>query len=125
LFGNSLGETKMKYAVFSALMSVALIVPNVTVAQNDDTGLEHVLVEMANTPAEHEALERHFTALAQQAREDARRHEQLSRTYTRVKSGNPQLSNHCQRLAQKYSEIAAEYDELAKLHEQEARSAQR
>ena len=115
----------MKYGIYSALMSIALIAPNVTLAQTDDTGLEHVLVEMANTPAEHEALSRHYTALAAEARGDARRHEQLAIAYTSRRVGNRHLSTHCERLAEKYSEIAADYTELAKEHEQEARSAQR
>ena len=118
----------MKYGVFSTLLAAALIAPNVTVAQTDGHALEHVLVEMADTPAEHEALSTHYTALAEDARNDARRHEQLASAYTRRKggAGNSQaLRAHCQRLAEKYAEIAAEYAELAKQHQQEARSAGR
>lgn len=98
--------------------------PGIAVAQDDDTRLEHVLVEMADTPAEHEALARHYTALAAQARQDTRRHEQLASVYTHTRRGaSAQMSNHCRRLAEKYGEIAAEYDELAKLHAQQARGA--
>lgn len=113
----------MKYGVLSALMSVAFIAPNVTLAQKDDTDLEHVLVEMANTPAEHQALFQHYTALAAEARDDVRRHEELAKTYAAGRSASPQMSNHCKRLAQSYGEIAAEYDELAKHHQQQAGGA--
>ena len=112
----------MKHGILAALISGILMTPGITVAQNDDTGLEHVVAEMADTPAEHEALARHYTALAAEARQDTRRHEQLASVYTHARRGaNAQLSNHCRRLAAKYGEIAAEYDEIAKLHAQEAR----
>ena len=108
----------------AALIVGSLLAPGATTAQSDYTDLEHVVVEMADTAAEHEALAKHYTALADRARSDVRRHEQLARVYVHTRNANRQLSSHCERLAQKFGEIAAEYDELAKLHAAESRSLQ-
>ena len=108
-----------------AFLIVGLFVaPGATTAQSSDTGLEHVVVEMADTPAEHQALAQHFTALAERARADVRRHEELARVYATTRNSSRQLSNHCEQLAQKFGEIAAEYDELAKLHTQASSGVQ-
>lgn len=113
----------MRSEMLATLIVGSLVATGAAIAQSAYTDLEHVVVEMADTAAEHQALATHYTALAERARSDVRRHEQLARLYARTNSSR-QLSGHCERLAQKYSEIAAEYDELAKLHADEARSAQ-
>jgi hypothetical protein len=113
-------EADMKHRLFTAVACGMLIAPGVTLAQ-DETTLEHLVVEMASTPAEHEAVARHYAARADEARQEMRRHERMARAYTASKTSQPQrMRNHCLALASKYGEIATEFDELAKLHEGEA-----
>jgi hypothetical protein len=113
----------MKNGLVAALMSAMLVAPGVILAQ-DETTLEHLVIEMASTPAEHQAVARHYTAKAEEARQEMRRHERMAQAYTGSKTSNPQrMRNHCLELVKKYQEVAAEYDELAKLHEEEAGNA--
>ena len=114
----------MRIEIMAVLILGSLAASVAATAQSANTDLEHVVVEMADTPAEHQALVRHYMALAERARADERRHEQLARVYLVTRNPGRQRSNHCEQIAQKFGEIAAEYDELAKLHAEEARSAQ-
>lgn len=100
--------------------SVLLASPGVIVAQ--DHSVEELVIEMASTPQEHQAVAQHYTSKAAEARADARRHEGMARTYASGGRNRPQRA-HCLALAEKYNEIAAEYDQLAKLHEEEAKTA--
>lgn len=112
----------MRTAIAAALLSTLLSLPTAN-AQQDHT-LEHLVIEMASTRAEHNAVARHYTAQAEAARADARRHEEMARIYSGAgRAGQPQMRNHCEQLAKKYEEIAAEYDQLSRLHTEEARKA--
>jgi hypothetical protein len=93
-------------------------------AQAEEHSLEQLVIEMASTAAEHNAVSHHYSAQAETARADARRHEQLARTYAGGgRAAQPQMQRHCEQLAKKFDEIAAEYDELARLHGEEARKS--
>jgi hypothetical protein len=112
---------KMSTAWVTILLSATLVAPGAILAQEDDVGLEHLVIEMASTRAEHEAVARYYAGKAEEARGEMRRHEQMARSYSTSRSSQPQqMRNHCLKLVEKYGEIAAEYDELAKLHEEEA-----
>jgi hypothetical protein len=93
-------------------------------AQEDHT-LEQLVIEMASTRAEHEAVAHHYSARAEAASADARRHREMARIYGGGggRAGRPEMRGHCERLATKYEEIAAEYEQLSKLHAEEARKA--
>ena len=104
----------MKNGLVAALVSAMLVAPGAILAQEET--LEQLVIEMASTAAEHKAVADYFTARAEEARREVRRHEGMARAYTTSKTPQPQMRNHCQQLATKYEEIAAEYDELAKLH---------
>ena len=99
------------------LVAAFLAAPAISQAQQHD--IEHLVVEMANTAQEHQAVAGHYRMRAQEARDEARRHQEMGRVYAARRSSTPQSGRqHCESLAQKYNEIAGEYDELAKLHDE-------
>ena len=114
----------MRNAFAAVLLSGILVASGAAVAQNkDETGLEHLVIEMATTSGQHHALAEHYTAKAEAARQEMRHHQSMASAYMRGKTAQPQLRDHCQRIAKNYEQIAAEYDDLAKQHEQEATHA--
>lgn len=93
-------------------------------AADEAPSLEALVVEMADSPAEHASVARHFREKADEARTQARRHESMGRAYGGGKMGTrTALRGHCNRLVEQYQAMAAEYDELAKLHDQVANAA--
>jgi hypothetical protein len=105
-------------SITTALLSAMLAAPLVAVAQDHD--IEHLVIEMASTPEEHQAVGQHYTMKAAEAREEARRHEGMARVYAGGggRSARPGGRQHCENLAAKFDEIAVEYDALAKLHQE-------
>lgn len=103
----------------TALLSTLLAAPTLSLAQEHD--IEHLVIEMASTPAEHRSVAQHYTMKAAEAREDAVRHEGMARIYGAQQRAQPQARQHCENLAKKYQEIATEYDALAKFHEEQGR----
>ena len=103
-------------SITTALLSAMLAAPLVVVAQDHD--IEHLVIEMASTPEEHQAVGQHYTMKAAEAREEARRHEGMARVYSGGgRSASRSGAQHCENLAAKFQEIAVEYDALAKLHQ--------
>jgi hypothetical protein len=114
----------MKSAVVVALTSALLVASgNVAAQSEDDAGLEHLVIEMATTSGQHHAVANHYAAKAEEARREMRRHEAMAQAYMLGRTPRPQLRDHCLKIAKSEGDIAAEYDELAKLHEQEAGNA--
>lgn len=74
----------------AVLIRGSLVASGAATAQSADTDLEHVVAEMADTPTEHRVLAQHYTALAERARADERRHERVARVY--VVTRNPVAS---------------------------------
>ena len=104
-------------SIAAALLSAMLATPLVALAQEHD--IEHLVIEMASTPEEHQAVANHYTLKAAEAREEARRHEGMARVYAGSRNAQPQRGRqHCESLATKFEEIAAEYEELAKYHQE-------
>jgi hypothetical protein len=88
---------------------------------DDANSLEGLVVEMADAPAEHAAVARFFRAKAEDARKEMRLHQGMGRSYGGGKLGTRiELKSHCDKLAEQYAAVAAEYEELAKLHEAQA-----
>jgi hypothetical protein len=113
---------------FVALLLLALLTPFVTPgsswAEEEGTSLEQLVVEMAHTKAEHQALANYFEREAQDARKLASRHRSMGRAYLGGKFMNKQaFKNHCNRIAEQQEAIAKEYEALAKMHEEEANKA--
>jgi hypothetical protein len=105
----------MKITLAMTLLAACLAAPSLTWAQPHD--IEHLVVEMANTAQEHRGVTEHYRMRAQEARDEAARHQEMGRIYTRRRSSTPQLALHCENLTRKYNEIAADYDALAKEHD--------
>ena len=106
--------------ISTALLTALLSVPVISLAQ--DHTIDHLVIEMANTPEEHRGVAQHYTMKAEEAREDARRHEGMARVYAGQRNPRPDGRQHCEALAKKYQEIATEYDALAKFHEEQSRA---
>lgn len=123
----------MTTRIAAALLLGALAVaPGLTAAAEETHSLEQVLVEIATTPAEHAALANHYRAKAADARAAAREHEEMARTY--VPTGHTkfswgtiqqrnQMADHCKKLSQQNDSMAKDYDALAKLHDEQSKSA--
>jgi hypothetical protein len=109
----------MKGTVITAAFLVVLLgAPTLAPAQEHD--IEHLVIEMADTPQEHLAVAQHYTMKAAEARDEVRRHEGMARLYGGGgRSAQPQRGRqHCENLAKNFEAIAVEYEELAKLHQE-------
>jgi len=108
--------------IASALLFAALALsPGTSVAAESGSSLEQAVVEMADTPAEHTALARHYRAKAEEARGEAKRHEAMGRTYGAGKFTQRQaMKSHCTNISNNLTGVAAEYEALAKAHEEAA-----
>ena len=105
-----------------ALLFGALVLsPGLALAEDAGHSLEEVVVEMADTPAEHAALARHYRAKADEARAEVRRHEGMGRAYGAGKlTQRQQMKRHCQKLSENFTAAAADYEALAKFHDEAA-----
>ena len=104
------------------LLGVLTLSPAIAVAQGGGASLEQLVIEMADTPADHAAIAKHYQALAAQARSEAARHESMSRSYAgRKLSESQRMKEHCAKLAAENTAMAREYDALAQLHEAESK----
>lgn len=114
----------MNRIAVALLVGAVALSPGLALAGEGDESLEKIVVETAHTMGEHEALARYYRAKAEDALAEGRRHEAMGRSYTQGKLPQRQLmKRHCRNLSQKQTEIAVEYQELAKLHEEEAKKA--
>jgi hypothetical protein len=87
--------------------------------------LDHLMIENADTPAEHEALARYYRTKAAEAKSLAEEHRAMGKSYTRSKPGVARssykgaiseavMAKHCDRIAELNAELAARYEDLAK-----------
>jgi hypothetical protein len=106
------------------LLSAALVsAPTALLAGAHDDPLEEHAVEAAKTPEAHAALAAHFREKAAEARAASARHRSMASAYGRGKQGTRTGSFHCDRLSEREAAAAAEYEELAKLHDAAAHGA--
>lgn len=98
------------------LLAALAALPASALARAHERTLEEHAVAAAQTPAEHSALAEHFREKAAEARAAAARHRSMGRVYGGGKQGTRAGSFHCKRIAAREKSIAAEYEELAKLH---------
>jgi hypothetical protein len=111
--------------VVALLLGALALAPSFAGAQEEGGGLEELVVEMAHTKAEHQALAKYYTENAAGARKLASRHQSMARAYLGGKGMNKQpMTSHCKRIAEQQEAIAKEYDALAKLHADEAKKAE-
>lgn len=107
----------MRRAVLAfALLASLAALPGTAPAQEHEGTLEEYAIAAAKTPADHSALAEHFREKAAEARTAAARHRSMGRAYGGGKQGTRAGSFHCKRISAREKSIAAEYEELAKLH---------
>ncbi|GAB4366126.1 MAG: hypothetical protein Kow0060_23690 [Methylohalobius crimeensis] len=79
-------------------------------------------VELASTPAEHEAVAARYEEEAERLRKLARRHERLAKTY--AMTDNPKIAGdsarHCRNIVRQLQQAAEEMQSLARMHRQNA-----
>jgi ABC-type transporter MlaC component len=110
--------------VVAVLLGALALSPSFAAAQDEDASIEQLVVEMAHTKAEHQALAKFYAEKADEARKLASRHQGMARAYLGGKGmGKQPMTSHCKRIAEQQEAIAKEYDALAKLHEDEAKQA--
>ena len=106
------------------LSTTFVLPPGTSWADEEGTSLEQLVVEMAHTKAEHQALADYYADKAADARKLASRHQSMGRAYLGGKSMNKQaFQNHCKRIAEQQEATAKEFDALAQLHAEEAKKA--
>jgi hypothetical protein len=88
--------------------------PLAATATADDQDMEQLLVEWATTPAQHQALAKHFKEKAEAAKAEAAHHRAMAKSYSSTKAANvkPQM-DHCNKLAALADQEAAEYEKMA------------
>ena len=80
-------------------------------------GLLQVLVDSANTPAQHQALARWFRAQAADAKALADAHQAMSRSYSGKPGDLRNMNKHCDEIVKLNQDLAAQYEALAKAEE--------
>jgi hypothetical protein len=111
-------------SVFHALMlgAALVVVPLATVAVADDEAVVNVLIESANTPAQHQALANYFKAKAAVATREAADHRAMAKSYSGQKATlSAAQAEHCNKLAALSDSQAAEYEQLSATHEAAAK----
>lgn len=105
----------------TALATFPSLLPG-SVRADEPVSVEELVVDMANTPADHAAVAKYFRAKAAEARSEANRHKSMGRVYTGGKFHHrSQMESHCKKLTAQSNAMADEYEALAKLHEEEAK----
>ena len=90
-------------------------------AQEAGGGLEAVVVEMASTPEQHQALAQYYRGRAKEARAESKRHEHMAHSYGAGKMvQRAKMKKHCENLVTSFAAQAKDLDELAVLHGKEA-----
>jgi len=116
----------MRYATIAlACGSMALLLglgPALAEASPEDASLVQVLIDSADTPAEHEALASYYRREADKNRAMAEMHRSMSRHYSGGKLVQvKRMREHCDSLVKSYEQLATEYEALAKTHDEAAR----
>ena len=107
----------------SLLIGALALTPGL--ASAEDPSVEQLLVDMAQTPADHTALAKYYRGKAAAERAEAATHQTMSRSYGGGKMAQrQQMEDHCKKIAEQNSAMAAEYEALAKLHEEAAKKAE-
>lgn len=116
----------MRNRIAAILLAGALAAsPGLASADEQGASIEQLLVDMAKTPADHAALARYYRGKAAEERAEAERHQQMSKSYGGGKMAQrQQMEGHCMKISEQNAATAAEYEALAKLHEEAAKKPQ-
>ena len=111
-----------RFALVLTLLATALTVTlgPAPATSADEHSLVEVLVQSADTPEEHKALADHFRQRAQSLRTAAERHRTMGSHYGGNEAMRRAAKNHCDEMAKLNGQLASQYEELAKLHEDHA-----
>jgi hypothetical protein len=103
------------------MISVFTYLP-VGVAQ-DGKSIEQMIAD-AKTPADHEAIAAYYDKEAKDAHAKHAEHQKMEEFYKKSPALNKSgFSTHCDLIASNYDKTAKEYETLAKLHRDMAKSA--
>lgn len=112
----------MEIRIAAALLLTALLVVSpVAIGDEAARGPEDPAAERADASVEHTALARYFRAMATEARSRVRLHEYMARSMHSGKKRAQLGARHCEKLAELYGAMAEEFDQLAELHDEEAK----
>lgn len=113
----------MKNTIATAILVGALALsPTFAFADDGDAAIEQLIAKSAHTPADHTALAAYYRGKAEKARAAAAKHDAMGASYGGGKMAQKdQMMAHCKKLADENNAMAADYDALAKLHEQDAK----
>jgi hypothetical protein len=83
------------------------------------------MITTAKTPADHEAIAAYYDQEAQAAHKKHEEHLQLKASYEKIPhlASKTSLPWHCSTIATNYQKTAKEYEALAKLHREMAKTA--
>lgn len=99
-------------AILGAGLALGLL-PTSAWADTDSQHLEHLMVENADTPAEHAALARYYRMKAADARSLANEHRAMAKRYRGKPGEVRRMEKHCDRIAELNEELAKQYEKLA------------
>ncbi len=107
------------------LVGTLALSPGFAMAEESGASIEQLLVDMAHTPADHAALAKYYRQKAADERAAATTHQSMGRSYGGGKMvRRQQMEGHCKKISEQNSAMAAEYEALAKLHEEESKKPQ-
>ncbi len=91
------------HRIAAALLSGALVLtPTIALADDAGSSLEKLVVEMAQTPEQHAALATYYRSMAKDARAEAKRHDEMARSYVAGKiTQRARMNDHCKNIAKK------------------------
>jgi hypothetical protein len=110
----------MSRLALSLAVLAAALTPTLTpapAAAADEHSLVEVLAQSADTPQEHQALADHYSQRAASLRTAAERHRSMGNHYGGNEAMKRAAKRHCDEMAKLNEQLAAQYDELAKLHQ--------
>ena len=110
-------------AIFAAAgLCAFLAVPSVSSAADKALpSIETLAEQAATTPGQHQVLAAYHRGKADEARADVTKHREMAFSFS-AKSGGG-MQGHCNGLADAAQKAATEYDGMAAVHDQEAKSA--
>jgi len=113
----------MRNTIAGALLVGALALsPGFASAEESDASIEQLIVNSAQTPADHAALAKYYRGKAAEATAAAGTHQSMASSYRGGKMAQrEQMAGHCKKIAKQDTATAADYEALAKLHEQDAK----
>lgn len=115
----------MKRIAAGLLFGALALSPGLALAEGDAHSVEQLAVEIAHTAGQHAVLAHHYRIKAADARAEAMRHESMGAAYAGGKlTQRDRMKRHCKGISDNYSGMAADFDALAKLHEEEAGKAE-